>query len=63
MNLLEHYIVEIHKETPTQFDDFKDVEFITVDITTNCYGHIKRSTTVFRKVYWEEAEENGYYMV
>lgn len=62
MNLLEQYIVEIHKETPTQFDDFKDVEFITVDITTNCYGHIKRSTNVFIKADWEEIKQKGYYM-
>lgn len=43
MNVLENYIEEIHSEVSY----IKDPKFIKVDITTNCYGPIKRDVNLF----------------
>lgn len=55
MNLLEHYIEEIHNQE-------KNEDVIKVDITTLCYGRIERSTYVFPTTLWLEIKSNGYFM-
>lgn len=67
MNLLENYITEIHSVEPyeeewTKEKEFEGVEFVIVDITTNCYGREKRIEEIFRKDYWEEVKTKGYFM-
>lgn len=65
MNLLEHYIKEIHSEKPYTEDwvkDFPDREFVEVDITVNCHGCIERKRDVYNVKEWKEHKEKGYYM-
>ena len=45
MNLLKHYIVEVHREQEVYFNP----DFVTVDLTYDCYGTIKRCLKMFRK--------------
>lgn len=60
MNLLEHYIKEIHKVEEVK-EDWGS--FILVDVTVNCYGRFERTTTSFMNTdEWEKAKEKGYYM-
>ena len=56
MNLLEHYIEEIHSE------EIKEENLVEVDMTTLCYGTTKREINVYPKDYWEEKKQKGYYM-
>ena len=58
MNLLEHYIKEIHEviEPP----DYPDL--VVIDVTTNCYGHIERHKHTCTKAEWEKAKAKGYFM-
>lgn len=67
MNLLENYITKIHSVKPceeewTKEKEFEDVEFVIVDITTNCYGREERIERIFRKDCWEDVESKGYFM-
>lgn len=65
MNLLEQYIKEVHSVTPYEADwtkEFPDSEFIEVDVTTNCYGSIKRSKHIFNTNEWEQYKSQGYWM-
>lgn len=67
MNLLEHYIKEIHsvrkcEEEWTKEDDFKDKEYVEVDLTYDCYGCIERRTRCWDKEYFEYIKEKGYFM-
>ena len=50
MNLVEHYIKEIHgiKEYP------RDPKYIIVDVTCNCYGVIERKEHFTTKDEWEK---------
>mgnify|MGYP000981146930 CR=1 FL=1 len=60
MNLLEHYIKEVHSVKEVQQDWGS---FILVDLTADCYGTIKRTKTSFRDAEeWEKVQELGYYM-
>ena len=64
MNLLEVYIVEIHSEKPYTEGWTKkfDKEFVEVDVTTNCYGSVKRNTTIWTTEELKKYKEDGYYM-
>lgn len=55
MNLLEHYIEEVHNE-----EYLEDV--VKVELTILCYGNREKITTAFTKEYWEVVKEKGYYM-
>lgn len=58
MNLVEHYIKEIHgiKEYP------RDTKYIIVDVTCNCYGVIEREEHFTTKDEWEKEKTNGYFL-
>lgn len=58
MNLIEHYIIEIHSET--FLPNVKD--FIEVDLTYNCYGSVERNLYMFHVDAWKEAKEKGYFL-
>ena len=64
MNLLEHYIEEIHSEKSTIYElphgDF--ITLVELDITINCYGNIERIKTTMVKDNWLKAKEKGYYL-
>ena len=63
--LLEQYIKEIHSEKPYTADwtsEFPDREFIEVDVTTNCYGTLKRSKEIFTTIEWDYYKNQGYWM-
>lgn len=67
MNKLEHYIEEIHsvikcEEEWTKEDDFKDSEFVEVDLTYDCYGSIERRTYYWSKEDFEKIKKQGYFM-
>lgn len=68
MNLLEHYIQEVHSvqdetnnyiqrtgETPKE-------PLLKVDLTYNCYGCVERENKLFTKSQWETIKKNGYFM-
>jgi hypothetical protein len=65
MNVLEHYILEVHNVEPYTAEwtsEFPDRDFISVDCTDDCYGHIKRAKHVWDKKEWAKIQEQGYYM-
>lgn len=58
MNLLEHYIVRIHK-----VKDFeKYPEMIEVDVTCNCCGNKQRVKHMTNREQWQKDIKNGYFM-
>lgn len=58
MNLLEHYIIEVHDVI-----EYTAVPgMIKVDVTYDCYGTIQRGTHITSKALWEEALNKGYYL-
>lgn len=65
MNLLEHYIKEIHsvqdyKEEWTK--EFPGECFVEVDITYNCYGRIERRSHIWSINKWDRINQKGYFM-
>ena len=64
MNLLEHYIKEVHfVKDVTKKISWKPKEPIyAVELTYDCYGAIGRKIMHFRKSEWEKAQKNGYFM-
>lgn len=59
MNLLEHYIKEIHEE---EILVFEGKTYVKADITVNCHGRVERKKDIFAVSEWEEAKKRGYYM-
>ncbi|MBR2492281.1 MAG: hypothetical protein IKB64_02275 [Paludibacteraceae bacterium] len=57
MNVVEHFIVEIHSEKDDVIEGF-----VEVDVTVNCYGNISRVKHSTSKRQWEIDKKNGYYM-
>lgn len=57
MNLLEHYIIEIHSE-----QELLAVGMVKVDLTYDCYGTIRRGVKLFGKREWEEAKKEGVFL-
>ena len=58
MNLLEHYIEEIH--SIKEFEKYPDM--IEVDVTCDCWGSIQRTRHLTNKKQWKIDIENGYFM-
>ena len=58
MNLLKHYIVEIHSEK--QGEKYPDM--LEVDVTYNCYGSKQRGIHLTFKEHWETDKQKGYFM-
>lgn len=58
MNLLEHYIIEIHeiKESASNPD------MIEVDVTYNCWGDKRRVKHTTSKQQWQKDVERGYFI-
>lgn len=64
MNLLEHYIKEIHsvKEINDVIDG-RNINYILVDVTVDCYGSLSRIKNVFSDWdEWNTALKDGYFM-
>ena len=68
MNLLEHYIKEIHSVQDVS-DKFvratgrKPKEpLYEVDITVDCYGVVERKRKFMSKSYYEQAKKQGYFL-
>lgn len=58
MNLLEHYIIEVHSVT-----EYTAVPgMIKVELTYDCWGNVERGTHITSKALWEEALAKGYYL-
>ena len=58
MNLLEHYIIEVHDVV-----EFTAVPgMIKVDLTYDCYGTIQRGKHITSKEEWEKELAKGYYL-
>ncbi len=65
MNLLEHYIEEVHSIVPCTAEWTKELpeqNFLSVDVTYNCYGVIERTTRVFEIEEWDITQKRGYWM-
>ena len=64
MNLLEHYIEEVHFVTDvTNKLAYPTSEpLYAVDLTYDCHGQIKRETRYFFQTEWEVAKLKGYFM-
>lgn len=65
MNVLEHYIVKIHSVVPYRAEwtkELPDKKFVTADITTDCYGSIKRESRVFSQTEWDKVVKRRYYL-
>ena len=68
MNLLEHYIKEIHgvKDITNKFAEHAGYEpgepLLEVDLTYDCYGRIKRTTELFWKSNFERVKKQGYFL-
>lgn len=68
MNLLEHYIKEVHSiEDATHYFEellgFEPSELIyKIDLTYDCYGHIERDVKFFYKSEWDIVKKDGYFM-
>ena len=66
MNLLEHYIKEIHsvQDVTNKFEKatgHKPKEpLYEVDVTANCYGVVERKKKLMSKSDFEQAKKQGY---
>lgn len=60
MNLLEHYIREVIKETKRKTQHGTDI--VEVEMVIDCYGITERTTHIFLPGEWEQAKAQGYYM-
>lgn len=58
MNILEHYIKEVHEVK--EFD--KVPGMIEVDVTCTCYGTKRRMKYITGKKQWQKDTERGYFM-
>ena len=68
MNLLKHYIEEIHsvQEISNKFEKatgHKPKEpLYEVDVTVNCYGAVERKREFISKSEFEQAKKQGYFL-
>ena len=58
MNLIEHYILEIHSEK--QSESMPD--YVIVDLTVDCYGRVERTKHIATRWQWADEKYQGYYM-
>ena len=68
MNLLEHYIKEIHsvqdisdKYVRATGSEPKEPLY-EVDVTVDCYGVIERTRKIMNKSDFEQAKKQGYFL-
>ena len=68
MNLLEHYIKEIHnvedisdKYVRATGSELKEPLY-EVDITVDCYGVVERTRKIMSKSEFEQAKKQGYFL-
>ena len=68
MNLLEHYIKEIHnvQDVSDKFEKATGLKpkepLYEVDITVNCYGVVERTRKFMSKSEFERAKKQGYFL-
>ena len=65
MNLLEHYIKEVHSVDECIEEwvkEFPGIEFVDVDLTYDCHGCIEREVHCWDVNEWNEIKEQGYFM-
>ena len=68
MNLLEHYIKEIHsaRDITEEFAEHcgyePDEPLFEVDLTYDCYGIVTREKRTFWKSDFENVKKEGYFM-
>ena len=68
MNLLEHYIKEIHnvQDVSDKYEEaigHKPKEpLYEVDITVDCYGVVERMKKIMSKSALEQAKKQGYFL-
>ena len=68
MNLLEHYIKEIHnvQDVSDKFEKATGGEpkepLYEVDVTFDCYGVVERTRKIMSKSEFEQAKKQGYFL-
>ena len=68
MNLLEHYIKEIHsvQDVSDKFEKATGSELkeplYEVDVTFDCYGVVERMRKFMSKSEFEQAKKQGYFL-
>lgn len=68
MNLLEHYIKEVHsvEDVSNKFEEKNgyppNEPIYKVDLTYDCYGQITRETRCFFRSEWEGVKLKGYFI-
>ena len=68
MNLLEHYIKEIHsvQDVSDKFEKATESELkeplYEVDVTFDCYGVVERTRKIMSKSEFEQAKKQGYFL-
>lgn len=68
MNLLEHYIKEIHSVQDVSDKYEKAIRqkpkepLYEVDVTVNCYGVVERMRKIMNKSEFEQAKKQGYFL-
>lgn len=65
MNLLEQWIVEVHSVTPhteSWTKEFPGKSFLSVDVTTTCYGRDERKVRVWTVEEWEKIQKQEYFL-
>lgn len=68
MNLLEHYIEKVYRETDVteKFGNHlgcsNNERYIDVEMDIDCYGARERVHKIFPESEWKEVKLNGYYM-
>ena len=68
MNLLEHYIKEIHNVEDVSDKYEKAIRqkpkepLYEVDVTVDCYGVVERTKKIMSKSALEQAKKQGYFL-
>ena len=68
MNLLEHYIKEIHSVQDVSDKYEKAIGHkpkeppYEVDVTVDCYGVVERTRKIMSKSEFEQAKKQGYFL-
>ena len=65
MNLVEVYLEEVHKVTPSHeewCDEFPNLKFVKVEATWGSYGRSFKREDIYNSEIWEEIKKVGYYL-
>lgn len=64
MNLVEHYIEEVHSVKPYVEDWTRKLNkpFVIVELTYNCYGTLGEHKWVYSVDEWNDIREKGFYL-